>query len=274
MKSIVFALLIAVLFASSAAAQAWNSNAGGWNTGYGTVYGSFGYAQATQQMYQGIQMHIRRLEQREMMIKQFGRAAVEKSEREARTGRVAAQGPQSAPLVVPLPAPKNYGVFRPDPTVDTGKLFADSLGETAEQKKLIQAVYAATRTAYERQTAAKGWKSNIAGALTFFAVTAMTVYRDSEEPDDQAIDRFYRAANLAIDDVPEFAKIPNREKQQFNNVMIGFAGLLLAGYTEGKQNQDPDTVKAYGQLAGELIRMVFKAEPDRLKLKNGSIVFE
>lgn len=272
LSSLIFAFVLSV----AADAQVWNSNAGGWNTGYGTVYGSFGYAMATQNLYQTTQMQIQKLQQRQMMIKQFGLAAVEKAEREAKAGKSTSSsgGAQSGPAVTPLPAPKNYGLFRPDTTVDTGKTFADSLGETPDEKKLIKSIYTASKTAYEQQTASKGWKNNIAGALTFFSVTAMTVYRDAEEPSDEAVNMFYQAMNLAIDDVPDFATIPNKEKQQFNNVMIGFAGLLLAGYTEGKQNQDPDTVKAYGQLAGELIKMVLKVEPDRLKIKNGAIVME
>lgn len=270
MLFIVFALCL------QANAQVWNSNAGGYNTGYGTVYGSLGYATATQNLYNSVQMQIRRLEARQMMIKQFGKAAVEKSEREARSGKTTnAGGAQAGPIIAdPPPARKNYGLFRPDPTVDTGKLFADSLAESPEEKKIIRNVYEATKTAYEQQTASRGWKNNFAGALTFFAVAAVTVRNDAGEPSDRSVDDLFQAFDLAIDDVPEFARITNREKQQFNNVMIGFGGLLLAGYTEGKQNQDPETIKAYGQLASELIKMVFKIDPDRLKIKDGSIVIE
>ncbi|MDP1823502.1 MAG: hypothetical protein Q8L48_09675 [Archangium sp.] len=39
--------VVVVLLAAPCFAQSWNSNAGGWNTGYGTVYGSFGSAMAT-----------------------------------------------------------------------------------------------------------------------------------------------------------------------------------------------------------------------------------
>jgi len=163
-------------------------------------------------------------------------------------------------------------VFRPDPTVDTGKALADALGETAEEKTLIKAVFTNTKTAYERETAAKGWKNNIAGGMTFFAITAMTVYRDGTEPSDQAVETFYRVMNQSLDDMPEFATVSNKDKQAYNNVMIGFAGLLLAGYMEGKQSNDAASLKVYSQLAGELIKMVLKVEPDRLQLKDGFIV--
>lgn len=282
MKSIKFAFVLVgmlLLQSTSLHAQSWNSNAGGWNTGYGTVYGSFGYAMATQNIYQTTQMQIRRLQQRQMMINQFGRAAVEKAEREAKAGRASSTSPTttsdaSRPAVTAPPVPKNFGKFRPDATVDTARSFADALGETPDEKKLVRTIFTTTKEAYEKQTASKGWSNNIAGGLTFFTVAAMTVYRDAEEPSDEALDMYYQAVNLAIDETPDFATIPNKDKQQFNNIMVGFAGLLLAGYTDGKQTQDSNTVKVYGQLAGELIKMVYKMDPERLKVKNGAIVIE
>ena len=246
-------------------AQLYSSTSGGYSTGYGTVYGSMAYATATQNLYNSLQHQIR-----ELHAKQFAGPAPKKTGHAGNMPAVTVGG-QSAQRAQ---APRNYGVFRPDATVDTGKLFADSLSETPDEKALIKTVFTATKAAFETQAAAKGWKNNIAGGLTFFTVAAVTVRNDVAEPSDQSVDTLYKAFNLAIDDVPEFAKITNREKQQFNNVMIGFAGLLLAGYTEGKQNQSPETVKAYGELAGELIKMVFKVEPDRLRIKGGAVVIE
>ncbi len=71
--------LLMVVLASSAMAQTWNSNAGGWNTGYGTVYGSFGSAMATQNMYNTMQLNIQRATMRQAMINKWGLAAVEKN---------------------------------------------------------------------------------------------------------------------------------------------------------------------------------------------------
>lgn len=42
-----FVCLITITLAGSIEAQTWSSNAGGWNTGYGTVYSSFGLTIAT-----------------------------------------------------------------------------------------------------------------------------------------------------------------------------------------------------------------------------------
>ncbi len=277
MKTLFCILFSVVLFASAGSAQIYNSSSGGYNTGYGTVYGSFGLANATQNLYNSTQMQMQRLMARQSMIKQFGLAAVEKAEREAKSGKAStasSTGNSSSPRieVAPPPVVRNHGVFRPDSTVDTAKALADALGETAEEKALIKTIFTNTKAAYERETAAKGWRNNIAGGMTFFAVTAMTVYRDGTEPTEEAADTFYRVMNQSLDDVPEFAKASNKEKQAYNNVMIGFAGLLLAGYVEGKQTNDAAALKVYSQLAGELIKMVLKVEPDRLQIKDGFIV--
>ena len=73
--------------ASGAAAQTYNSYSGGYNTGYGTVYGSFGLAMATQNIYNTTQMQIQKLAMRQAMINKWGKAAVEKAEREAAQGK-------------------------------------------------------------------------------------------------------------------------------------------------------------------------------------------
>src|SRR5215211_6561804 len=77
-------LSVLVLFSMSAASsQTYSSNSGGYTTGYGTVYGSFGLAMATQNMYNSAQMQMRKSMARNAMIKKWGLAAVEKAEREA-----------------------------------------------------------------------------------------------------------------------------------------------------------------------------------------------
>lgn len=265
-------LAVVLLFAGYASAQTWNSNAGGYNTGYGTVYGSFGLAMATQNIYNSMQMNMQRSMMRQAMIKKWGLAAVEKAEREARSGsssgstkKVAASGPKVE--YTPPPAPKNYGLFRTDATVDTGKIIADALGETPAEKKLYMQIYTATKSAYETESAAKGWKNNIAGAFTFFIVSNSTIYHGSDEPSDDTVSALYQAINQSIDDVPEFGKMTNRDKQGLYNTLIAFAGIPLAAYTEGQQRKDEATVKVASQIAGQLIELVLKVEADKVRLQ-------
>jgi len=272
------ALTFALAFLSVGITNAQTPNAYGYSTGYGTVYGSFGLASTMQSMYNVAQAQMQRTTARNAMIKKWGLAAVEKAEREA--GSRSSTGTKtSAPsnpqiVVPPPPVVRNHGVYRPDPSVDTGKALADNLADTPEEKALIKQIYAATKAAYEKEAALKGWKNNIAAGLTFFAVTAMTVHHNAEVPSDEAVNTYYQVMNVALDEMPELATVANKDKQAFNNMLIGFSGMLLAVYSEGKQNNDADELATSKKLAGMLIEMVLKTDPENLRIENGQIVMK
>lgn len=272
------ALTFALTFLSVGITNAQTPNAYGYSTGYGTVYGSYGLASTMQSMYNVAQAQMQRTTARNAMIKKWGLAAVEKAEREA--GSRSSTGTKtSAPsnpriVVPPPPVVRNHGVYRPDPSVDTGKALADNLADTPEEKALIKQIYAATKAAYEKEAALKGWKNNIAAGLTFFTVTAMTAYHNAEVPSDEAVNTYYRVMNVALDEIPEFATVANKDKQAFNNMLIGFSGMLLAVYLEGKQNNDDAALATSKKLAGMLIEMVLKTAPENLRIENGQIVMK
>jgi len=201
-----------------------------------------------------------------------GLAAVEKAEREAAAKSAAPSNPQI--VVAPPPVVRNYGLFRADATVDTGKALADALGDTPEEKALIKQIYAATKTLYEKEAAQRGWKNNLAGGLTFFTATAMTVYHNAEEPSDEAANTYYKVMNLALDEIPEMATAANKDKQGLNNTLVGFSGMLLAIHAEAQQNNDADALAKSKTLAGMLIEMVLKTNPENLKIENGKIVMK
>ena len=256
--TLAFLFALVILFAGAANAQ-WNSpNAYGYSTGYGTVYGSFGLASTMQSMY-----NVARAKP-QTTIKVAGTSS-----------RATSSTPSNPRVVIATPrVARNHGLFRPDTSVDTGKAMAEALGDTPEHKALIREIYAATKTGYEEAAATRGWKNNIAGGLTFFTVTAMTVYHAADEPGEAAVDSHFKNLNAALDEVPDFAAISDKEKQRFNNVMIGFAGILLAGYSEGKQNKDAETMAGYKKLAGMMIEMVLKTDPENLRMENGQIVMK
>jgi len=275
---IITSIFVLSMFGVSGKAQTWNSNAGGYNTGYGTVYGSFGLAMATQNIYNSMQMNIQRATMRQAMINKWGRAAVEKAEREAasRSRTTAASrntAANSGPVVDSVPAPKNLGKFRPSAAVDTGKLIADSLGTSAEEKALLKQIFVGTKTAFESQAAAKGWKNDVAGALTFFIVGTTTIYHDSEEPSDEAMGVLYTAISRSIDEIPEFAKTTDREKQSVYDILIGFTGIPLALYSQGKESGDAGTVATARQLSAKLIEIVLKGDAEKIRYSNGTFVF-
>ncbi|MCM3871851.1 MAG: hypothetical protein ND895_14305 [Pyrinomonadaceae bacterium] len=272
------ALTFALAFLSCGITNAQTPNAYGYSTGYGTVYGSFGLASTMQSMYNVSRAQMQRSTARNAMIKKWGLAAVEKAEREA--GSRSSTGTKtSAPsnpeiFVPPPPVVRNHGVYRPDPSVDTGKALADNLGDTPEEKALIKRIYAATKAGYEKEAALKGWQNNIAAGLTFFTVTAMTVYHDAEEPSDEAVNTYYKVMNVALDEMPELATVASKDKQAFNNMLIGFSGMQVAVYLEAKQNNDADALATSKKLAGMLIEMILKTDPENLRIENGQIVMK
>jgi hypothetical protein len=267
----VFALVF--LIAGITNAQIQSAGGGYYVAGYGAVYGSFGQASVAQsRMYDAVKSQNRRTAERNSLIQKWGLAAVEKAERDAASGSSRSSNPK---LVVPPPRViRNHGVFRPDSTIDTGKALADALGNTPDEKVLIKKIYATTKAAYEKEAAVRGWKNNVAAGLTFFTVAAMTVYHDADMPSDEAVNSYYKVMNAALDEMPELATAANKDKQGFNNTLVGFGGLLFAGYTEGKQNNDAATLESYKNLAGMLIQMVLKTDPKNLRIENGQIVMK
>ena len=268
-------LIFALSFLSVGIANAQIQAAGGgyYRAGYPTVYGSFGQASAAQsRMYDQVKAQNRRMTERDALIKKWGLAAVEKAEREAAAKSAALSNPQ---IVVPPPSVvRNYGLFRADATVDTGKALADALGDTPEEKALIKQIYVATKTLYEKEAAQRGWKNNLAGGLTFFTATAMTVYHNVEEPSDEAANTYYKVMNLALDEIQEMATAANKDKQGLNNTLVGFSGMLLAIHSEAQQNNDADALAKSKKLAGMLIEMVLKTDPENLRIENGQIVMK
>jgi len=269
----IFASSIVFLSFSVASAQIQAAGGGYYRAGYPTVYGSFGQASAAQsRMYDQVKAQNRRMTERDALIKKWGLAAVEKAEREAAAKSAAPSNPQI--VVAPPPVVRNYGLFRADATVDTGKALADALGDTPEEKALIKQIYAATQTLYEKEAAQRGWKNNLAGGLTFFTATAMTVYHNAEEPSDEAANTYYKVMNLALDEIQEMATAANKDKQGLNNTLVGFSGMLLAIHAEAQQNNDADALARSKTLAGMLIEMVIKTNPENLKIENGQIVMK
>jgi len=272
-KLVTLAFALAFLCAGVANAQIQAAGGGYYRAGYPTVYGSFGQASAAQsRMYDQVKAQNRRITERDALIKKWGVAAVEKAEREAAAKSAAPSNPRI--VVAPPPVVRNYGLFRADATVDTGKALADALGDTPEEKALIKQIYAATKTLYEKEAAQRGWKNNLAGGLTFFTATAMTVYHNAEEPSDEAANTYYKVMNLALDEIPEMATAANKDKQGLNNTLVGFSGMLLAIHAEAQQNNDADALAKSKTLAGMLIEMVLKTNPENLKIENGQIVMK
>lgn len=251
-----FAFALMTFVGGKAAGQ--TPNAWGYSTGYGNVYGSYGLAQTMQSMY-----NVARAQARN---RADGRAAATSS---ARPGSAQPDAGTTTPIVV-----KNYGRYAPDPAIDRSNAFADALGGSPEERALIRKIYGVTRSAFDKEAAARGWENNIAAGLTFFTVAAMASYHDAGEPSEEAVTSYFKLMNATLDEIPEFGRVSNKDKQNFNNMTVGFAGLLLAGQAEARVNNDKAALAINKKLAAMLIEMVLKTDPENVRLENGFIVFK
>lgn len=179
---------------------------------------------------------------------------------------------KAAPTAAPLPAPaNNYAFFKPDPNTDNFGSLADSLGKNEQEKDVLRQLFAATKTAFEKEVAAKGRRNNLAAAFTLFTASAVTVYHDDPEPSDEAVDKLWDGLNSVFDESPEMAKLTDAEKQQLYDTLIALSGLVLAGYMEGKNSGDTETQTLFKTLAGAMIEQVLKTDPEKARFGKGGL---
>ncbi|HQU91917.1 MAG TPA: hypothetical protein PLK77_06450 [Pyrinomonadaceae bacterium] len=255
----------------------YQMSSGSYMTGYGQVYGSFGYAMATQNMYNTMQNIMQTSSYCKSMERQFGRAKTLSADPKCAqylkgtspSGTAAGTAPARTASAAAsannvLPTPKYYGRYRPDPTVNMAVTISNTLFETPEERAQLKQVIEVINAAYKKEAAAKGWSNNFASGMTFFIVAMSTVYNDSE-PNDETVKAIYEAVNQTIDGVPDFAKASNKDKTTINDMLVGFSALPLATYVQAKQNSDMESLKTAQALAGAMIKLVLKTEPDKLK---------
>lgn len=277
-KIILLSAIFVLGLSINANAQFYQMSNGSYMTGYGQVNGSFGYAMATQQMYNTMQINLQKSMARAAMVKKWGEARVRQAELEAAKGRssgssaAASTTTVAGPVVAPPPpAPKYYGKFRPDASVNMAKTISETLSEDPSERALLKQVIDTVHGSYKEEVAKKGWSNNMASGVTFFMLMMATVYHDSPEPSDEVVNAVYEAVNQSIDATPDFAKATNKEKQTVNDMLVGFTALPLATYLEGKQNGNQDTVNTARALAGEMIKMVLKTDPAKMKFDDKSL---
>lgn len=266
MRRAILLILAGLSIAPVAVGQVYNSAAGGWNTGYGTVYGSFGYANATQQLYQGVQNQIRRLENRQMMIKQFGLKAVEESERRAAKGEKPSSSTQKLVMPPPPPTPKFLGRFKPVAGIDVASKVAKALGENEDEVATYRQICTSMMTSLKKQARTYGWSNDLAGAVTLFIVTNSVLANNVDEPNVDELKRVYEAVRISIDAEKDFAKLSDKEKHQLHDLLLAFTGIPLAFYADGTQREDAQTVSASRQISGKMIDLVLKIDPAKLVL--------
>ena len=141
--------------------------------------------------------------------------------------------------------------------------FVDDIGRSPDERRQLLQVIAATKTAIEKDYAAKGWKNNVAGAFAFFIGSIGYIW-SGHEPDAAAQDRLFEALSTVLAQAPEMAKASPREKAALYDTLIASTSLPLLLYIDGSQKNDKAQMEQARGLAAEYSRKVLQAEPEAL----------
>ncbi|MBK9165806.1 MAG: hypothetical protein IPM21_18230 [Acidobacteria bacterium] len=236
-------------------AQTYNSNAGGYNGGYGQVYQSFGLAQATISMQQNTQMQIQKLMMQQAMEKKFGKAAVAKVQSGSNT-KTATRGP---------------AFFTPVSKSDNFKIIADSVGQDAEQRTLFKQLFSEAKKGFDAEMAPKGRKNNLAAAMTFFIASTVTVYNDDPEPSDEATENLFQALTAMYEETPGMTEVPNRDKQFLHDAFVSFSAIPLTFYMAAKEKDDAEMMKLAKVTAGALLLEILKINPNDVRFEGSTL---
>jgi len=191
-----------------------------------------------------------------------------------RTTRPAATTARSRRSESQIASPPAYTSFRPNPVNDSMATLAETLGSTPQERLVLRQVFSATKIAFENEVAKKGRKNNLSAALTFFIGSTVWVYHNSEEPSDAALDNLWDGLEGALENTPEMAQLNDADKQLFYDMMIAFSGVVLATYTEAKSTNNSDLLLTSRLLAGGLLQLVLKSDPEKLRFTSTGLVSE
>ncbi len=145
---------------------------------------------------------------------------------------------------------------------DSVKQLAESLGNTPQERRQILQLAAAGEQLFEEKYKGKGWDHTIAGAMTFFIVSAHIV-NTGEQPGVDAENDLYASLNatLARSDI---AKASNKDKTALYNVLLACAGLPLVFYVDGKEHGNAAQVEQARAMAAGFGRKVLNMDPEAL----------
>lgn len=249
--SAVLAFTIAIFVLNNVSFGQVQMSSNSFMTGYGQVYGSFGYAAAVQNSYQATQN----------LLYNLRRKSSSKSSSTSTSSNNSSSKNSSETI---SSFPKYYGKFRPDSSVDVAKTLSE-LFEKPEERRQMKMVVEAVQKIYQEEAAGRKWGNNLAGGMTFFLVLMSTVYHDTQQPNDEVIKTIFEAVNQSIDTDPKFAEASNKDKSTLNDMLVGFSALPFLTYIEGKKEGNAETVKTARLLAGEMIKMVLKTDPKNVR---------
>ena len=151
--------------------------------------------------------------------------------------------------------------FAPVAGDDSVRKLADSLGNTPEERQQILQLAGAGKELFAQKYKGR-WDNTLAGAMTFFIVSAKIVGTDAQ-PSADAENRLFESldAMLAKSDI---GRASNADKTALYNTLLAGAGLPLVVYVDGKQGGHAGQVEQAKAMAAGFSRKFFKMELPQL----------
>lgn len=182
---------------------------------------------------------------------------------------------QPAPSTSPIISPSSdYSAvkFRPSGNSGADRILATSISNDAAVQRDLINLFQITKNAYNDEAAKRGKTNDVAMSLTFFISSMVTVYNNSPEPSEKAIQNLYTLLADSMVEDGNFAKTSNADKQLANDTLIYVSGLVLGGYELGKSQNDRATVQSFRELAGLCLQSLMQLDPRKLSFNQTGLV--
>ena len=166
----------------------------------------------------------------------------------------------------PLPPPRTriLPAFKPLGDLGIDRELAAMLSSSPQERTALIELFRTVKQGYEAEVRKAGKSNNTAGALTFFIATCVVVHNQAPEPSDAAAENLFQVLNDLVAEAPESAQMSDREKQAMHDRLIYLAGLVLAGYSQGVQQNNAELVNTFRALAGVFLRSLLNIDAGKV----------
>ena len=154
--------------------------------------------------------------------------------------------------------------FHPTGTRLLAPSLVEKLGKTPEQKQQVSAILNLLFQEFDKQAMKLGQPNDLAFALSYFLAQNATVYRGKPDPKDEQFVDLREIIVIAMGQNEAFAKMTDRQKQEMQEMLVSYTGLVYLTYQDAKKRGDLETAKSMQQLAGLNLKAITHIEPERI----------
>lgn len=175
------------------------------------------------------------------------------------TGKIPGKKPAAKPAATPPPATPATQ-FKPSGNRILMPKLVDSLTDNPEHRKALKDLFGQQLNAYDAEAKKAGLANDLSGAIAFFAGVTLQI-QDGKEPNEGGLKLLAKAIQLSME-TPAVRKIPNAEKQKFNEFLVTMGNYLLVAVDE----VDDDTKAQMKQVASDVLKKYTGIDATKVKL--------